>query len=178
MTASSLRRPIPAIVLILALSFVSGLVWWRVLHRDPAASAGTPHSTTSAGPGALTRCVTVTAKPTAWPAPKTITLSVLNAANKTGLAASVTSALKARGFQAAKPANDQATSTITEIRYGGAYVTQARLVQLYLPGSRLVATSSTTATIVVSVGSGYRALATDAQVRAGRATSAPVRTCH
>ena len=180
MPASSIRRPIPAIVFILLLSVVSGLVWWRVLHRDPAAATSTPSSTPAATgsstPGP-THCVTVTAKPPSWPAPKTVTLKVLNAASKNGLAGRVTAAMKARGFRTAQPDNAPSNSVATEIRYGSRYVTSARLVQLYLPGSRLVSTASSNPTIVVAVGSSFKALATPNQVAAARAKAPAVRTC-
>lgn len=172
MAASSIRRPIPAIVFILLLSLVSALVWWRVLHRDPAQGS----TTTTVTKSTPSHCVTVTAAPVAWPAPKTITVSVLNATNRLGLAGSVTTALKQRGFSAVKPDDDTA-SAITEVRYGAKYASAARLVQLYLPGSRLVTTNATTATIVVSVGSGYKALSTPAQIAKAKAKAPAVRSC-
>lgn len=175
MAASSIRRPIPAIVFILLLSLISALVWWRVLHREPAqgASATTVTTSTTANP---THCVLVTATPVAWPAPATITVSVLNATNRSGLAGSVTKAMKQRGFRATKPGNDT-SSALTEVRFGPKYGSAARLVQLYLPGSRLITTNATTATIVVSVGSGYKALSTSAQVTQAKAKAPAVRSC-
>lgn len=178
MAASSIRRPIPAIVFILLLSLISALVWWRVLHRDPAQGAKSTTSATSTTSTTSTpsHCVLVTAAPVAWPAPATITVSVLNATNRPGLAGSVTKAMKQRGFQATKPDNDT-ESAITEVRSGPKYGSAARLVQLYLPGSRLVTTNAKTPTIVVSVGSGYKALSTSAQVTKAKAKAPAVRSC-
>lgn len=181
MDASSIRRPIPAIVFILLLSLVSGFVWWRVLHRDPAqgttagstASSSTTTTTTKTPP----RCVTVTGTPRVWPAPKNVTVHVLNATSRSGLAGSVTKAMKKRGFKAGKTANDTTSSTATEVRYGPGSATAARLVQLYLPGSRLVGSTIKSSFIVVSLGSSYKALATSAQVTAAKAKAPAVRSC-
>lgn len=172
MAGSSARRTIPAIVFILLLSMISGLVWWRVLHRDT-----TPAKHVAITPPSSTHCVTVTSKPVSWPAPSSITVSVLNATNKTGLAASVTTVLRQRGFKALKPSDDVKTSAATEVRYAARYRTAARLVQLYVPGAKLVTTPSTSATIVVAVGSTFKALATPQQVTAAKMKATAVRTC-
>ncbi len=183
MDASSIRRPIPAIVFILLLSLVSGLVWWRVLHRDPAQGAITGRTTSSSTSTSTTttttppHCVTVTGAPRVWPAPSTVTVHVLNATNRSGLAGSVTNAMKKRGFKAGKPADDTTSSTATEVRYGPGSATAARLVQLYLPGSRLVGSTIKSSVVVVSLGSSYQALSTSAQVTAAKAKAPAVRSC-
>lgn len=180
MDASSIRRPIPAIVFILLLSLVSGLVWWRVLHRDPAqgTTAGGATTSSSATAGATTppRCVTVTGAPRVWPAPKTVTVQVLNATNRSGLAGSVTKAMKKRGFKTGKPSDDT-TSTATEVRYGPGSLNAARLVQLYVPGSKLVSSTIKSSVVVVSLGSSYKALSTSAQVTTAKAKAPAVRSC-
>lgn len=182
MDASSIRRPIPAIVFILLLSLASGLVWWRVLHRDPAqgtttgSTSTTTRSTTTTTTKTPPRCVTVTSAPRVWPAPKTVTVHVLNATNRSGLAGSVTKAMKNRGFKTGGPGDDT-LSTATEVRYGPGSATAARLVQLYLPGSRLVGSTIKSSVVVVSLGSSYKALATSAQVTAAKAKAPAVRSC-
>lgn len=183
MDASSIRRPIPAIVFILLLSLISGLVWWRVLHRDPAqgstsgaATIGSSSSSTATATKTAPRCVTVTGTPPAWPAPKTVTVKVLNATNRSGLAGSVTKAMKKRGFKSVKPGDDTA-SAATEVRYGPGSATAARLVQLYLPASKLVASTVKSSVVVVSLGSSYKALSTPAAVTKAKATGPAVRSC-
>ncbi len=186
MDASSIRRPIPAIVFILLLSLVSGLVWWRVLHRDPAQGTTTGATAGSSSTASATktppRCVTVTGRPPVWPAPKSVTVRVLNATNRSGLAGSVTKAMKKRGFKAVKPGDD-AASADTEVRYGPGGASAARLVQLYLPGSRLVSSTvkssvAKSGVVVVSLGTSYKALATSAQVTKAKATGPAARSCH
>jgi hypothetical protein len=169
MAGASARRPIPALVFLLALSLLSGLVWWRVLHRDD--------SSASSGPSSSISCSPTTAAPVVLPAPGAVTVNVLNATATTGLAKTVSDGLAARGFKVGTPGNDTATAVPTQIRFGSASAAAARLVQIYLPGATLVPNTSTDPTIVVSVGSSFTALATAEQVAAAQASKTPIKTC-
>ena len=164
MAGTSTRRPLPAVVFILLLSLLTGLVWWRVLHR-PDAGAGAPGTSTAS-------CTPSTARGVAWPKPSTITLSVLNATNRNGLAHSVAKQLKGRGFKIGPIGNDATSgATTTQVRYGPKATTAARLVQFYLPGAKLVATPGNSRTVVVAVGSSYRRLASTKQVARAQTAS-------
>lgn len=166
MAGTSARRPIPALIFLLILSLLSGLVWWRVLHRPDSGAASGPKSSS---------CSAASATAVAWPKPATVTVTVLNATNRAGLAHDVAGQLKGRGFRIGPIGNDPATSTATQVRYGTNSATAARLVQLYLPGSQLVATTGDSRTVVVAVGRSYKALATAKQVDKARST--PVKNC-
>ena len=131
MAGPSARRPLPAVIFLVALSLLSALVWWRVLHRDDASSTT---------PNTATHCTTAaTTKPLTLPKPAAVSVSVLNGTTTTGLAAQVATQLKARGFKiSGVPTNDTAAVATTEIRYGPSAAAAARLVQIYVPGAKLV----------------------------------------
>ena len=169
MAGASARRPIPALIFLLSLSLLSGMVWWRVLHRvDSTANPSTRPPASCATPA--TRAV-------ALPKPATITVNVLNATNTTGLAKAVTEKLRTRGFKVGVPTNDTTTSTESQVRYATKAVAAARLVQLYVPGSKLVPVTGVSATIVLAIGSSFKVLATPAQIAKAQATATSVKTC-
>ncbi|HEU5267295.1 MAG TPA: hypothetical protein VFU35_11380, partial [Jatrophihabitans sp.] len=56
--------------------------------------------------------------------------------------------------------------TTAQIRYGPAQARSARLVAYYLPGSTLVPTASKSPVVIVSLGTGYRSVASQATVAA------------
>ncbi|MCW2529825.1 MAG: uncharacterized protein JWM76_4685 [Pseudonocardiales bacterium] len=169
MAGAAARRPIPALVFLLALSLLSGLVWWRVLHRDD--------SNASSGPSSSASCSPSTGAAVALPAPAAVTVNVLNATATTGLAKTVSDGLAARGFKVGTPGNDTATAVPTQIRYGTVSAAAARLVQIYLPGATLVPNTGTDPTVVVSVGSSFKDLATADEVTAAQASKTPIKTC-
>lgn len=181
MAGASVRRPIPAVVFILLLSLLSAIVWYRVLNRTPAtATKGTAPTTHGCPTKAATR--TPATRPraaVAWPSTATVHLAVLNGTQRAGLAKSVAGQLKTRGFKIATITNDTVdTVGVTQVRYGPGLATAARLVQLYLPGSRLVPNASTATSVTVSLGSTYRRLNTNAAVaRAKRTATTSVVTC-
>ena len=184
MAATSVRRPIPAVVFILLLSLLSAIVWYRVLNRSPSSSAtGSKSTSHSCAPKAVQttptgKATAAKAKPIAWPATAAVHVSVLNGTQRNGLARSVAAQLKARGFKIGAVTNDPTGPVaVTQVRYGATAATAARLLQLYLPGSTLVANSSTTPTVVVSLGASYRSLATNAAVARAKRTGSAVVTC-
>jgi LytR cell envelope-related transcriptional attenuator len=183
MAGASVRRPIPAVVFILLLSLLSAIVWYRVLNRTPASAhkAATPTTTTHScapKPAATTSAKSKTpvkAVPVVWPRAASVYVTVLNGTSRAGLAKSVATQLKARGFKIGKITNDTVdTVTVTQVRYGPKLATAAKLVQLYLPGSRLVPNSSKATTVTVSLGSSYSRLSTNAAVARAERTATPV----
>jgi hypothetical protein len=159
------RRPLPALISLLALLVLTALVWWRVLHRSDNSASGaekpcpTPTSTAA------------TTTTTSLPAPQKVTVEVLNATNRTGIGARARATLVADGFQIpTTAANDSAkVPGVAEIRYGPAGKNAAKVLSYYLPGAKLVATPSRTATVVVSLGNRYSRVATPAAVQAAMA---------
>jgi LytR cell envelope-related transcriptional attenuator len=156
--SSMTRRPVPALVALLALLVLTGIVWWRVLHRD---------TTSNAGASCPTPTPTVTAT---LPAPSAVTVRVLNATDRTGIAAKARSTLVADGFAVPQPAGNDTrykgkVPGIADIRYGPKGKQAALLLRYYLPGARLMPTSSGSATVVVSLGARYRGVAAPATVQ-------------
>jgi hypothetical protein len=92
------------------------------------------------------------------------------------LAKSVSAKFQQRGFKVGKYDNDTATATVTQVRYASKNVAAARLVQIYLPGSQLVVSSSATG-VTVSLGSTFKDLATPTQVAKSMSTATSVKTC-
>jgi hypothetical protein len=160
MAVSTTRRPLPALVFLLVLSVLTAIVWWRVLHRPDASS-----STASPPPGsAAPLTCTPGGKAVRLPAPNTVSVVVLNGANRNQLAAQVTAQLKARGFRTGTPDNAPVLSGTAEIQFSTANRAGATLLSYYVPGARLVAGSATGSTITLVLGTGYKALAAQATV--------------
>ncbi|HLY33447.1 MAG TPA: hypothetical protein VKQ07_02840, partial [Jatrophihabitantaceae bacterium] len=65
MTEAPRRRPLPALICLAALTLLTALVWWRVLHRDSGSAKAAPTCTPTATAQIL-------------PKPSAVTLSVLN----------------------------------------------------------------------------------------------------
>ena len=159
MATSSARRPLPALAFLLALSLLTALVWWRVLHRSDSAKAASTPSSCSASP---------TPSLTVVPAPGSVTVNVLNSTSKTGLAAQVTALLATAGFKTGTPSNDETARApvtgIAEIRYGPAGVGAARLLLFYVPGSVLVEDTRTDASVDLALGAKYTAVVAPSDV--------------
>lgn len=155
--STPLRRPLPALIALLALLLLTGLVWWRVLHRDSTS-------------GAASNCVTQSPTGPTLPAPGLITLKVLNATDRNGIASKARTTLASDGFNIPNAAaNDNPKVKIpgvAEIRYGPRGRDGALLVHYFLPGAKLVATHSKTATVVISLGERYRGVASPSSVQA------------
>lgn len=155
-----LRRPVPALVALLALLLLTALVWWRVLNRDSGSDSGS-----AAG------CSTTTDTPRAvLPDPSQVTIKVLNSTHRNGIAGKARTALVSDGFNSPSPAaNDKPKVKIggvAEIRYGKRGQDGARLLHYYFPGARLVHTDTKSATVVVSLGRKYREVASPSAVQA------------
>ena len=153
MSTATRRRPLPALAFLLALSVLTGIVWWRVLHRpEPAGDtartpvAGQPTCTPGAQPGRL-------------PTPASVRVVVLNGAGRDLLATKVSGQLKSRGFTVGTPGTTSALGGVAEIRYGPAGRAGATLLSYYVPGAKLTPASRTDARINLVLGSAFRSLA-------------------
>lgn len=167
MTAPTTKRQhLPAAVFLVALILLTALVWWRVITHD--------NSQHAAANGECSSSSTSPAKPTTLPPPSSVTLTVLNSTNRTGLAAKVATQLKKDGFlipeNATNDPSGKQIAGVAEIRYGSAGEGGARLLSYYVPGATLVTTDSTDETVVLSLGAKYTALATQKAVKAKLAT--------
>ncbi len=159
MSPTTARRPLPALVFLLILTILTGIVWWRVLHRNDDSSTGSkpvivqPLKCTP-GAGAIT-----------LPKPSAVTVDVLNGAGRDQLATQVSTQLKSRGFVVGKP--DTAPSTLTgtgQIQFGTTGRAAATLLSYYLPGATMVAQTRGDAALTLVLGTGYKALASPAVV--------------
>lgn len=156
------RRPLPALVSLLALLLLTALVWWRVLHRADGADQ-------------TTSCPSTPADTVQLPAPDSVTVQVLNATKRNGIASKVRTTLVSDGFKVPDQAiNDRKHVNkipgVAEIRYGPKGKAAATLVRYYFPGAKMVPSTSKTADVVISLGKKYRRVATESAVE--RALSA------
>lgn len=162
MTSPTKRRPLPALLFLLALCLLAGLVWWRVLHRDDGHAQAAPTCTPSQAPKTL-------------PEPAAVTVTVLNSTTRNGIAGAARTVLIQDGFRSPdKAQNDskdfggsgKAIPGVAEIRYGASAADGAKLLAYYFPGATLVETKSTDSTVLVSLGTQYKAVNTPAKVTA------------
>jgi hypothetical protein len=169
MAGPSTRRPVPALVFLLALSLLSGLVWWRVLHRGDAThvKAKTTSSAASSAPPANHACTAKNGTVKALlPKADTVTISVLNATGQTGFAASASKKLAGHGFRVAGVGDDgnNTTAKLTQIRFGATSAAAAELLHITIPNSTLIGVNSPSSTVVVAVGSTFDSLTPLVQV--------------
>src|SRR5664280_2578131 len=101
--------------------------------------------------------------------PREVTINVYNATVRTGLAASVASALAKIGFKVATIDNDPLGKTILgvgEIRHGPSGLGGAILAAQWLPGATMVQDSRMDASVDIALGQAFRALTVPAKVAA------------
>jgi hypothetical protein len=155
--STPMRRPLPAVIALAALLLLTAIVWWRVLNRDSGSSASSPCS--SEAPPAAT-----------LPAPNLVTVQVLNATDRNGIAEKARSTLVNDGFNSPHPADNDEPKVkiagVAEIRYGSKGTDGAKLLHYYFPKAELVATKSKSATVVVSLGQRYQGIASSSAVTA------------
>jgi hypothetical protein len=148
MARVSARRPLPALAFLLGLSILTALVWMRVWNRtSDEAQQSTPKATCAVQASV------------ALPDPKTVTIHMLNATDRAGLAGIVGTQLAARGFVIADVNNDAPTVSVTgvaEIRYGATGKAGATLLTYYLPGAVLVPSNIADAAVTVSLGTAFK----------------------
>lgn len=157
MASTPLRRPLPALIALLALLLLTAIVWWRVLHRDTGSPAGS------------SSCSTQSSVPT-LPGPARVTLQVLNATHRAGIARKARNTLISDGFNVpAAASNDKPKVKIpgvAEIRFGPQGRDAAQLVHYYLPGARMVAKQTKGTTVVISLGEKFRGFVSPSSVQA------------
>jgi hypothetical protein len=152
-----LRRPLPALIALLALLLLTALVWWRVLNRD-------------SGSAASSNCPTPSAPAAQLPGPNRVTVQVLNATSRNGIAGKARARLVADGFNSPRPAGNDKPKVkirgVAQIRFGPRGRNGATLLHYYFPGARLVPSKSKSAIVVVSLGEKYRGIASASAVTA------------
>jgi LytR cell envelope-related transcriptional attenuator len=171
MASTVTRRPLPALIALLALLLLTALVWWRVSSRDSGSSAA---STRCATPSAST---TAAPPPSTLPPPSSIQLTVLNATSRSGIASKARTAFVRLGFKSPTPAANDQTSyrrKVTgggQIRYSPPGKDAARLLTYYLPGASLLPVPGTSPTITVALGPKFTAVASQRTVNAALAAA-------
>jgi hypothetical protein len=151
--ARSGRRPLPPLIFLLVLAVAASGVWIYVLQHS-ADQQGVTTAACAAPPSLV---------------PSTVTVRVLNATDTKGLANTVASDLKARGFTVGQPDNYRGGPPVTgvgELRYGKRGTTAARYVKVYLPGAKDEVDTRATATVDLVIGPDFKQLATPDQVAA------------
>lgn len=166
-TSTPTRRPLPALIFLIALTLLTALVWWRVLHRNDSSAASKP----SCKPTSTTATV---------PRPATVTVAVYNGTTRTGLAKTTSAALVKLGFDSTVGGNAPKIPVkgLAQIAYIAADKQDALALSYYVPGATLVpVTSATTDGVVLTLGTSYKKLATAAEAKvamtAARVTVAP-----
>ncbi len=173
---------------VLALVIGAG-VGWYLTNREPAPAAApsvsgcpSPQTSTSleaSGSPGVSGSPKASATPRPLPLPSTITVDVLNATDRQGLAKTTAKQLKDRGFIIDDIANDPKNGSVNvsaEVRHGKKGKSQATVVAAQVPGSTLVLDKRTDKTVSLAIGEAYDGLATPEQVAAALAPS-PSPTC-
>ncbi|MQA31984.1 LytR C-terminal domain-containing protein [Modestobacter roseus] len=157
------RRPLPALVFLLVLALAALGVWWNVLGderaRDRAEAAAC--SDADEAPPSLD--------------PATVTLRVLNATDRGGLAGEVSEALVARGFVVDEVGNDDSGAEVTgvgELRFGSRGREAADFLTVFVPGVTERPDTRADARVDVVLGPDYAELAPPEQVAAALAPAA------
>jgi len=153
--ARSGRRPIPPLIFLLVLALAALGVWWNVLRQDAERRESAAAECSSAA----------AAIPTLDPS--TVTVRVLNASDRAGLAGQVGDSLQSRGFTVAEVGNDGATREVVgagEVRYGARGRDAARFLSLQQPGIELYQDTRANATVDLVLGPEWTELASPEEV--------------
>jgi len=158
MPSTTMRRPLPALIFLLALLLLTALVWWRVLNRHDTTSSASPS------------CSTSSTNSTVLPTPPVVTVEVYNSTKRSGIAKGARLALLKDGFripdQASNDPNKVLVSGVAEIRYPPDTVNGAKLLSYYFPTAVLKQTNATDGKVVVSLGAKYTRVASQTTVTA------------
>jgi hypothetical protein len=156
MSAPVTRRPLPALVLLIVLTLLTALVWWRLLQRDGNKS--------KCGSGPVT---------TTLPAPALITVTVLNSTDRKGLARTAADQLQKAGFKISTFGNDIGHAPIpgvAEIRFSTDQADAATLLRYYIRGATMAhSTGTAQGVLAVSMGMRFHAVTPDKVVAAALA---------
>ena len=156
------RRPLPPLIFLLVLALAALGVWWYVLRQETQEVEREAEACASA---------TEAAPPTTLD-PAAINLRVFNATDTAGLAQTVATALKERGFVVEEVANDTSGREVTgvgELRHGARGSEAAEYVRLYLPQAGDYLDTRATAVVDVVIGPEFTALASAEEVAAALA---------
>ncbi len=163
--ARSGRRPIPPLIFLLVLALGAAAVWWNVIQKDSARKAEEAQA-----------CATAQQAPPSLD-PTTLSVRVLNATDRAGLAQQVAADLQGRGFTVAEIGNDDTDREVTgpgEVRHGPRGADAAAYVALLLPGAGDYPDTRATAQVDLVLGPEFEfpaGLATPEQVAAALATA-------
>ncbi len=158
----SVRRPIPALILLLVLALLAVGVWWKVLQRHDESLAAEPDP-----------CATVTGSPNDVD-PSLVQVRVYNASFEDGLAARVGVELGKRGMKVTDVGNDPSRAQVEgigQVRYGISGTNQATFVAANFPGLSLVLDSRTDSVVDVVLGPDFLGMVPPKQVPAALATT-------
>lgn len=143
------------LVLVVLILIAAGVVYWALQRPD-----GTKTATPTRRP-----CPSSSASVGARAPIASVHVQVLNSTTRTGLAASVSTSLKARGFPVAGVGNyPTAYAGTAEVRYGPAGLSAARTLLLQVPGAKLVADKRTGTGVDLVLGRHYQRLSTAAEI--------------
>lgn len=138
------RRASVTLVLVLV-ALAAGIYYASTYFRD---------TTPRPGP-----CTTEVALPVVRPAD--VTVNVLNATKRAGLALSTSKAVAQRGFKIAKVGNDTSGKAIAapaEIRHGAGAEASAALLATHIPGAVLVKDARKDKSVDLVIGNGWKAV--------------------
>ena len=163
------RRPLPPLIFLLVLAVAAVAVWWYVIRQEDKKVAAQQAA-----------CSTVAAAAPSLD-PASVSLRVYNATDTAGLAQTVATALKDRGFTVGEIANDTSGREVTgvgELRFGQPGKDAAAYVKLYVPGATDYPDTRATAVVDVVIGPDFTTLATaDAVAAALAPAKAAAATC-
>ena len=170
MASTFTRRPLPALIALLALLLLTALVWWRVMNRDGGTSSADAKNCPTPSTASTSATSTGAAAARTLPPQKTVDVQVLNATTRNGIAGKARTALLADGFQSTLRANDDMTKNkvtgTAQIRFSAANKPGAELLQYYFPGAQLLQVSTPSQQVTVSLGPRYTAVQSQKAVTA------------
>lgn len=147
------------------LALAAAGVWWNVLRQHQAQTAE-----------AAEACATAQQAPPSLD-PTTLSVRVLNATDRSGLAQQVAEDLRNRGFTVAEVGNDDTERNVTgpgEVRHGPRGSNAARFLSVFVPGATLFPDTRATAQVDLVLGPTFEfpaGLAAAEQVAAALATA-------
>jgi hypothetical protein len=169
MAEGTVRRPLPALVCLVALTLLTALVWWRVLNRGDSHASPTKNCPSTSNVAVL-------------PRPAAVSVTVLNSTNRTGIAKATAAVLASDGFKITTYGNDTGTAPVAgvaEIRFSADLQSGATLLSYYFPGARMVPLNANSdSKLVVAIGAKFTQVATAAAAQTAitdaHASQAPV----
>ena len=138
--------------------------WWEWPWRTEAPTDAVRSPTT---------CATL---PQTVAAPAAVRVSVLNATDRSGLAAAVGDELERRGYVVVQVGNDRSGTSVTgaaQLRYGPALSAQAQSLALHIPGAVLVDDGRVSDVVDLALGPGYNRMVPAAEAAAAVAAGTP-----